>query len=463
MSDPTDPRIETYRRAATELESGRFPVEFPVGGADEIGELGLALAYLADHIEHLYARTHALRAVGDEVAGGVLLEDVCDRVYEAFAELIPYDRIGLALIDEGRQTVTARWGRAEGGATHLRPGYTARLEGSSLQGILDTGEPRILNDLREYLELHPGSHSTKLVLAEGYRSSLTCPLLLRGRPVGFLFFSSCDPHCYEDVHVELFQQIASQLSAVVEKTRLYEDLLALTETKNKFLGMAAHDMRSPLMVIRGWTEMLQLGHPETLPESVQPILGHIDRAAEQLLGLVEDLLDLSVVEAGELNLSRETLDLSAQVQRWDQSASLMARAKGIGLTLDLPAEAVVVVGDPRRLDQVLTNLGSNAVKFSAAGAVVTVSLREEAAHAVLTVADQGVGIPADELPKLFTEFGRTSAQPTGGERSIGLGLAITRRVVEAHGGTITARSEVGVGTTFEVRLHLPSGSPPAPT
>jgi diguanylate cyclase (GGDEF)-like protein len=172
-----------------------------------------------------------LMSVVERVNSGLLLPEICDHVYDSFSELLPYDRIGLALVDPGGKTVTARWARSRSSMIRLPVGYSAPLEGSSLLRILETGEPRILNDLEAYLREHD-SESTRLVVQEGIRSSLTCPLIVEGRPIGFLFFSSTEPGTYADAHVEIYRQIASHISVTVEKGRL---LQALLETKSRLV------------------------------------------------------------------------------------------------------------------------------------------------------------------------------------------------------------------------------------
>jgi diguanylate cyclase (GGDEF)-like protein len=154
---------------------------------------------------------------------------VLDHVYENFFSLIPYDRIGLALLEEGRAVVRAHWARSEATEIKLPLGYSASLANSSLAEIILTGKPRILNDLESYLESHPQSDSTRRIVAEGMRSSLTCPLMAKGEPFGFLFFSSMTKNTYTGDHQELFLQIAGQLAVILEKSRLYENLLRLTE------------------------------------------------------------------------------------------------------------------------------------------------------------------------------------------------------------------------------------------
>jgi len=141
------------------------------------------------------------------------------------------------------------------------------MAGSSLERVLATGEPRILDDLEAYLAAHPRSESTRLIVAEGVRSSLTCPLVANGKPVGFLFFSSRERGTYRRAHVELFMEIAGQLALIVEKSRLYELLLELDQVKNRFLGMAAHDLRNPIGVVRSYAELLQEDFLGTLTTS----------------------------------------------------------------------------------------------------------------------------------------------------------------------------------------------------
>jgi diguanylate cyclase (GGDEF)-like protein len=143
--------------------------------------------------------------------------------------LIPYDRIGLALLEEGQAVVRAFWARSEATQIKLPLGYSAGLAGSSLEGIIRTGRPRILNDLTAYLKDHPDSDSTRRIVAEGMRSSLTCPLVVKKQPVGFLFFSSMKTNTYSEDHQELFLQIADQMATTLEKGRIYQELLDITE------------------------------------------------------------------------------------------------------------------------------------------------------------------------------------------------------------------------------------------
>lgn len=222
-----DERIHAYRKAIQSIREGVYDVEVPVGKPDPIGILGMELQKLADALEQHFDQARKLQRIAEQVTGGLLLDDMLDRVYESFRQVIPYNRMGCALLSSDHREVTAFWGRSEAPAMKILPGFTAPLAGSSLQQILDSGEPRILNELEAYLASNPHSVSTRLMLAEGVRSSLTCPLIAQGKQLGFLFFSSFDKHTYEGLHQGLFLRIAAQLSMLIEKSRLYQEILDL--------------------------------------------------------------------------------------------------------------------------------------------------------------------------------------------------------------------------------------------
>ena len=224
-----DARVSLYREAVEGLRKGRLDVNIPVGNADELSELGEALRELAEALKAQSEQSAMLAKITQRINEGLLIDEILDQVYENFFSLIPYDRIGLALLDESQAVVRSIWARSEATQIKLPLGYSAGLAGSSLEGIIRTGRPRILNDLTAYLKEHPDSDSTRRIVAEGMRSSLTCPLVVKRQPVGFLFFSSMTKNTYSEVHQELFLQITDQLAMTLEKGRIYRELLEITE------------------------------------------------------------------------------------------------------------------------------------------------------------------------------------------------------------------------------------------
>ncbi len=224
-----DERIPAYRRAAKAMARGQFRPPFPdvvVGAAaDEIDRLGSALWQLGIMLERRFAEADALIRLGERVNAGLLLEEVLDQIFDAFRSIVPYDRIGCSMLEDDGRIVRAVWTRSLGAKPKLGVGYSAPLAGSSLARIIETGRPRIINDLERYLLEHPGSDSTRLVVSDGVRSSLTCPLVALSKRIGFVFFSSNQPNAYSERHVELLMRVAGQISLVVEKSRLYAELL----------------------------------------------------------------------------------------------------------------------------------------------------------------------------------------------------------------------------------------------
>jgi signal transduction histidine kinase len=175
-----------------------------------------------------------------------------------------------------------------------------------------------------------------------------------------------------------------------------------------------------------------------------------------MLGLIDDMLDFSKVEAGRLELELTPVDISKLIQEIVAFNEILAHKKGIRLSFENDAPPPLLNLDSKRMPQVLNNLLSNAIKFSHEGKTITVTLRRSGTEVIISVADQGQGIAATELGKLFKPFSTTSTRSTANEKSTGLGLAIVRRIVEAHGGHIRVESELGRGSTFFVSLPTPT-------
>ena len=329
-----DPRILQYRDAAAAMKTGHFEVQLPTGD-DQVGQLGQALVELSRVMAQQFGQIQTLSQVTAQINAGLMLDEVLNQVYESFRPLIPYDRIGFSLLEEDGQMARSRWVRSDAPNIKIGVNYSGRMAGSSLQHILETGQPRVLNDLQVYLQEHPNSKSTRLILEEGMRSSLTCPLIAMGKPIGFMFFSSMKPNTYQDAHVELFLQIAGQLAVIVEKSRLYQQLVELNQLKSKFLGIAAHDLRSPIGIVKSFVQLFLGGYLGQVPESQREILQRMDKSCQTMLGLINDLLDVTAIEAGQLELKTREMDLTAYLEECQKTNAILARAKSIELALDL--------------------------------------------------------------------------------------------------------------------------------
>lgn len=224
---------------------------------------------------------------------------------------------------------------------------------------------------------------------------------------------------------------------------------------NKLLGVATHDLRNPLVSIRGLTDFLQDGSLGETNVQQKELLSTIHDAADTLLFLVENLLDYSSVEAGVLQLECKETQLLDIVNKAVRLHSISASKKEITLQVINEGCTRPLLLDQNRISQVVDNLISNAIKFSPLKTQVRILLQQDSAHTYLKVQDQGPGIPDSERDKLFKSFGRTSVRPTANEKSTGLGLVICRKIVESHQGTIAAHNLPNGGAEFCVTLNNP--------
>jgi class 3 adenylate cyclase/GAF domain-containing protein len=394
-----DRRNQIFRRAAIDMIPDEEHREFSNHGPVLINEMGEALVALGSRLDHTYAEIKALSEVTERVNTGMFFDEVLDHVFENFHSIVPYDRIGVALIEEsesGRQLVRAKWGRAEYHPLIISKGYAAVLEGSSLQDIAHSREPRILNDLNEYLETHPESHSTWLIVREGIRSSLTCPLVARDVVIGFIFFSSVEADTYQGQHIELFSQVAGELAFTLEKSRAYEDLYLRNEFIKKVFGQyvtnevaeAVLSNQGPLTLggerrkvtvlmadLRGFTPMSEKLSPEEVVDALNVFLGTMTVIVMRYGGSIDNfigdaLMAVFGVPVGKPDDAARAVACAVEMQNAmtavnDEIAGrdLPTLAMGIGLST-----GEVVAG----------NIGSEMrVKYSVIGATVNLAARIE--------------------------------------------------------------------------------------
>jgi signal transduction histidine kinase len=244
--------------------------------------------------------------------------------------------------------------------------------------------------------------------------------------------------------------------ALQELAAKNEALSRLNEEKNRFVGIVAHDLRSPLSAAVMWAETLRLRLGDRLSPDNLGYLDAIHTTIWRVIRLVEELLDVTQIEAGHLRLAREPTDLAAIVRDALALHRLLAEGRRVAVQLTETPGLPLLAVDPGRIRQVIDNLLSNAVKYSPEGATVSVRLTGTGEGVVMAVEDQGPGIPVEDWESLFRYFGRTSVPLPQGERSTGLGLAICRRIVEAHGGRIWFETAPGRGSTFFFSLPLES-------
>lgn len=228
-----------YMAAICAMQQGNFSLV--LSAEAESDPLWTELRKLASILAQRCDESTLLQGIMHEVASGLLVDDVMDRIYDSFRSIIPYNRMALALLSEDQRTLSVYWLRSDAGEVQLKRGHTASIVNSSLQQIITTGQPRILNDLAAHLEQHPDSHATRLIVAEGMLSNFTCPLSIEGKHIGVLFFTSREKNAYQDTHQRIFMQIAEQVAIMVEKQCLAQRLRENEEERYKSIVRTALD------------------------------------------------------------------------------------------------------------------------------------------------------------------------------------------------------------------------------
>jgi two-component system sensor histidine kinase ResE len=240
-----------------------------------------------------------------------------------------------------------------------------------------------------------------------------------------------------------------------EARREMEALREVTRLKDEFLGQVSHELRTPLTIIHGYSELMVDGFVEN-EDLVRQSANEIHASSTLMLRLVDDLLDTSRLDSGRIELTREELPLAGWLER--VVANFGQAVATHKLIAELPADLPALNADPHRLGQVMNNLLSNAARYSAANTCIRVSASVLNDAVEIRVTDQGPGIPIEDRERIFEKFYRGRAGTTLAMRGTGLGLAVARQLVEAHGGTIGVRCRMGEGSTFWVRLPVSRGA-----
>jgi PAS domain S-box-containing protein len=311
--------------------------------------------------------------------------------------------------------------------------------------------------------------SREVARRAGFRAMHCTPLLTRsGKMLGVLAMQFRQPKRPSDRGLRLVDLCARQAAEFIENAQLYEQLRRADRQKDEFLATLAHELRNPLAPVSNSLHIMRLSGD--LSPSMSRVRDVMERQVNQMIRLVDDLLEVSRITRGKIELKREPIELAAVVRSAVETSRPLIDAAGHQLAITVDPEPITLEADPVRLAQVIANLLNNASKYTEMGGQIWLSARREGAEAVVSVKDTGVGIPAEMLPRVFDMFAQVDRTLKRSQGGLGIGLSLARSLISMHGGRIEARSAgPGMGSEFIVRLPLTAGVgrplvvPPAPT
>ncbi|MDE2180368.1 MAG: GAF domain-containing protein [candidate division NC10 bacterium] len=470
-------RVRALVHGTERLTVGDLANRMEVTGGDEFSTLAtrfnemtdrLQDAYdqLAAHVRELEQRAQELslfREIDRMILAETPLQDLLSKVVETFARLTGSTTCVLVTADQeaGELKPVAIWGPDQ----EVLRRYVATLkprvgeEGGSLGRAIATREVVSISDIASDPSME---WYRDAVLTLGIRAVLSVPLLIDQQVLGAVGIGYPTARRFSEAEIRTMKGVASQLTVVLEQARLREEakerwrLEEASRVKALFIANMSHELRTPLNSVIGFAELLRDGVYGVLNEKQRRYTGHIHESGKHLLALISDILDLSKVEAGKIELHPELLLVADALEASVALLHDQAAKKSLALELQIEEGLPQIMADPVRLKQILFNLLSNAVKFTPDGGRVTVTAKTAPGEFVdIAVADTGLGIKPEDLPRLFQEFVRLDTAIAQHAEGTGLGLALTKRLVELHGGTIAAVSEgEGRGSTFTVRLPL---------
>ncbi|QRM35377.1 ATP-binding protein [Microvirga sp. VF16] len=421
-----------------------------------VRELKEQSAALAASVEEL----KALAETGQAVSGTLDLTQVLDLVSSRAMALGQADACGLFRYDRTNRAFVL-W-RASGldedfseRVRHIRILEVETAMGRAIQQHV----PVAVSDIMKL----PNWPLRDAAVGAGIRSVLVVPLVRAERVFGTLVLMRREQAEFPRRTVDLMQTFANQSVLAIQNARLFREiedksrqLEIASQHKSQFLANMSHELRTPLNAVLGYTEMLLDGVYGDVTGEAHEILEYIQANGQHLLALINDVLDLSKIEAGQLALALDEYAVQGVIEAVASVAQPLAQTKGLDLKVDIAGDLPLGRGDERRLTQALLNLVGNAIKFTDAGSV-TIAATAVGDLLELAVTDTGPGIAPTDQERIFDAFQQVDNSSTRQKGGTGLGLAISRRIVEMHGGTISVESTLGQGSTFRIRIPLQAG------
>ncbi|MGC9398349.1 MAG: GAF domain-containing protein [Anaerolineae bacterium] len=316
------------------------------------------------------------------------------------------------------------------------------------------GETMLVRDVQ--------AHTDYVEVVPGMQAQLSVPVRRENRVIGVVALESPDPDCFSDEEIMLAARLVDHAAIAIDNARLFQQVQRANQAKTEFIDFVSHELKQPMTSMKGYIDLLKKGLGGPLTTQQEQFLDVIYSNVQRMNRLVQDLLDMSRIEAGRVHLEIKPVSPVAITREAVQSFRQAIEDKRQALRMEVEEGLPLVLGDRGRLIQVLTNLLSNANKYTPEGGEITVRVEacrmdDQDAYVCWHVEDSGIGMTAEEMEKLFTKFFRADVPEVRNVKGTGLGLVITRSLVEMHGGHIRVQSEPGEGSTFTFMIPVSSG------
>jgi len=300
-----------------------------------------------------------------------------------------------------------------------------------------------------------------IAISEGTQSQLTVPVLRENRVIGVITLESDQPTHFDLEDLNFVVRLADHAAIAISNSQLYEEVKRANEYKSEFVSVVAHELKLPMQNIKGYGDLMSKGIAGELTDMQVQFLGVIRTNVDRMNTLVSDLLDISRIETGRMRLDLKPMPIQEVVEDVLRTVKRAIEEKEQTIEVDVPQDLPLVLGDKSRLIQILTNMVSNAYKYTPNGGHIRVQVQQETIngreYAICAVKDNGVGITPEDVARLGQKFFRASDQRVRDVPGHGLGLSIVKNLIQMHGGELRIESEVGVGSTFSFNVPLANG------
>jgi PAS domain S-box-containing protein len=466
--------VAVLRTAVAQAQAGqaahnKLPYH-TIAGEERIGQVAIApvcddagrVIYLSatgtdvTEREGVEARLRLLDAIGETTRQAVEPHAIMESATRMLGEYLHVTRVAYADVEADNDRFTIRSDWTAPGAFSTVGVYSLDLFGTRAGAAMRGGRTLLIDDLDAEMTAEEGATMFDRI---GVKAIVCCPLVKGGKLVAMMAVHQDTPRAWRAGEVALVEAVVERCWAHIERVRAMETLRETDRRKSEFLAVLAHELRNPLAPIRNGIDMLRLSANN--PAAAAKVRDMMERQVAHMVHLINDLLDVARVNNGKVVLQVATVDLRQVLGNAVEAAAAALEAARHGMTVDLPPAPVLFDADPVRLAQVLGNLLSNAVKYTPPGGVLHLSGQRCGDTIEIRLQDNGIGIPPEHLASVFDMFTQVSRNLERARGGLGIGLSLVQRLVELHGGTVSAASPgLGLGSTFTVRLPAPPVAAP---